>query len=94
MVPPDAFRFAEYPTPEVTAVNPVVVMVSAVCTAGVIVTTAVADLVGSATLVAFTVAFEVVVTEGALYEPLVLIAPREVVHVTPTFEVLLTVAVN
>jgi len=51
-------------------------------------------LVGSATLVAVTVAVVVVVTLGAVNSPLLEIAPALVLQVTAVFEVLVTVAEN
>jgi len=51
-------------------------------------------LVGSATLVAVTVAVVAAVTVGAVNIPLLLIVPPLAVQVTAVFEVFLTVAVN
>ena len=51
-------------------------------------------MVGSATLVAFTVAVVVVLTLGAVNNPLLEIVPPVAVQVTPVFEALLTVALN
>jgi hypothetical protein len=62
--------------------------------AGVIVNSALADFVGSAVLVAVTVALVFAVTLGAVYRPLLLIFPVEADHVTATFDVLVTWAVN
>jgi hypothetical protein len=58
------------------------------------VTDAVPDLVGSAMLVAVTVAFVLTVTVGAWYRPVLEIVPGEADQITATFEVLLTRAVN
>lgn len=62
-VPPVAVRGFEYAVPPVALDKDVVVMVIG---GGVTVTTAVADLVGSATLVAVTVTVVVTLTVGAL----------------------------
>src|SRR5579863_109523 len=85
---------AEYVTPEVAPVKPVVVIVSEDLVPAVIVTTAEADFVESAVLVALMVAVVLLVTVGAWYKPLLLTAPADADQVTPTFDVLLTVAVN
>jgi len=61
---------------------------------GITVTVACADLAVSAELVAVTVTDVVVVTEGALNEPVLEIVPFDAVHNTDVFEVLLTLAVN
>ena len=58
------------------------------------VTTDEADFVGSATLVAVTVATVFTVTLGAWYRPLLETVPCVAVHVTPRFEVPVTVAVS
>jgi hypothetical protein len=62
--------------------------------AGVIVSDAWPDLVGSALLVAVTVALSLELTTGAVYRPLALMVPLDADQVTATFDVLLTVAVN
>jgi len=61
---------------------------------GVTVTDAVADLVGSAVLVAVTVAEVLAVTVGAVYRPVPDIFPGEADQVTATLDVLVTNAVN
>jgi hypothetical protein len=58
------------------------------------VTVAWADLVLSAALVAFTVTDVVLVTVGAVNNPLLVMLPFEADHTTAVLEVLLTVAVN
>ena len=58
------------------------------------VTAALPDLVGSAALVAVTVAAVVEETVGAVYNPEFETVPGDAVQVTATFEVLLTSAVN
>ena len=59
-----------------------------------IVRDAVPDLVGSALLVAVTVAFVLELTVGAVYMPLLLMVPLDADHVTAVLDVLLTMAVN
>src|ERR1019366_6242625 len=64
-------------------------------TGGVSVTVAVADLVGSATLVAFTVTvWELVIEAGAVYRPAAVMLPTSGLsdQVTPVLPVLVTVA--
>ena len=89
-----AFNELEYAAPAVAVDKDVVVMVSGGGAGGVTVTDAVADLVGSAALVAVTVAVVFTVTEGALYIPLLEIVPGEADQVTATFDVFDTSAVN
>src|SRR5262249_33278470 len=60
----------------------------------VMVSVAVADWEESALLVAVTVAVVFDFTAGAVYMPLLLTVPGEADHVTATFEVLVTSAVN
>jgi hypothetical protein len=62
--------------------------------AGFSVTIALADFVGSATLVAVMVVEACDFTVGAVYKPLVLIEPEVADHVTPLFTVPDTLAVN
>ncbi len=57
-------------------------------------TVALPDLVLSALLVAVTVAVVAVVTQGAVYSPVLVIEPLVTFQVTPVFVVFLTVAVN
>ncbi len=64
-VPPMAVRVFEYEVPAVALDKDVVVMLTGGGGGGVTVTDAVADLVGSATLVAVTVAVVLAVTVGA-----------------------------
>ena len=94
VVPPDAFRLAEYVIPDVAPVKPVVVMVSGDCASGVMVTEAVPASEESALLIAVTVAVVLLFTAGAWYRPSLLIVPTEAVQVTAVLEVLRTVAVN
>jgi hypothetical protein len=61
---------------------------------GVTVTLALADLVGSATLIAFTVTDVFTVTVGAVNSPDDKIDPAVAVQATAVFDALLTVAVN
>ena len=58
------------------------------------VTAAFADTVGSAWLVAVTVACVVTFTLGAVYSPLLLTEPTEAAQLTAVFAVPVTVAVN
>lgn len=75
--------------------RPVVVIVRGACWLGAVtVTEAVPDLVGSAMLTAVTVTCVFFVTLGALYIPVVLIAPSVADQVTPTLLVFVTTAVN
>jgi hypothetical protein len=65
VVPPVAFNVAEYAVPAVAPDREVVATASGGATTGVMVTTALPDLVESAVLVAVTVAVVLVVTAGA-----------------------------
>jgi hypothetical protein len=93
-LPPEPLSAFEYAAPAVALDKDVVVMLSGVGAAAVTVSEVFADLVGSATLVADTVAVVFVLTAGARYRPEFEIVPAEAHQVTATFEVLLTRAVN
>ena len=89
-----AFNEFEYAAPAVALGKDVVLIMTGVGGGGVTVTDAVADLVGSAVLVAVTVAAVFATTAGALYIPLLEIVPGEADQVTATLDVFVTRAVN
>ena len=94
-LPPEAVNRFEYAVPSVAPETDVVVMLSGGgAEVAVMVTADFPDLVGSATLVAVTVALVLALTVGAVYRPVFEIVPGEADQVTATFDVLLTRAVN
>ena len=93
MVPPDAEREKEYALPDCAPAKPDVVMLNdEVC--GFTATVALDFLVVSATLVAVTVAFELLVTVGAVNMPPLETDPAEADQVTAVLLVPCTAAEN
>lgn len=83
-----------YAVPVIALGKLAVVIVKGELPGGVTVTAALANFVGSATLVTVTVTFVVCVTDGAVNSPEVEMVPAEVDHVTEVSLEFVTVALN